>query len=207
MFEEQETLLPPTATDIARALDLLECRIGALPVAAITKDPLLVPVEMLDVLAWELSVDDWDTDWPEHRKRDVLLTAHDVHRHKGTPYGVLTAIEAMGYGKAQLIEGRQMPRLGGAAGRGLTRWPVPLGIGWVLGQAEKTLGLLTVGPQQALPLGREWTLGWADSHAIQTIDEDRAFHDRYGTPGRNAFTIEVKRIGAGFSLLSLLGII
>ena len=44
------------------------------------------------------------------------------------------------------------------------------------------------------------------SHAIQKVDEDRAFHDRYGTPGRNAFTIEVKRIGAGFSLLSLLGI-
>jgi phage protein U len=43
------------------------------------------------------------------------------------------------------------------------------------------------------------------SHAIQKIDEDRGFHDRYGTPGRNAYTIEVKRIGAGFSLLSLLG--
>jgi len=45
------------------------------------------------------------------------------------------------------------------------------------------------------------------SHAIQKVDEDRGFHDRYGTPGRNAYTIEVKRIGAGFSLLSLLGLI
>jgi phage protein U len=45
------------------------------------------------------------------------------------------------------------------------------------------------------------------SHAVQKVDEDRAFHDRYGTPGRNAFTIEVKRIGAGFSLPSLLGVI
>lgn len=43
-------------------------------------------------------------------------------------------------------------------------------------------------------------------HAIQKIDEDRAFHDRRGTPGRNAFTIEVKRMGSGFSLLGLLGI-
>ncbi|WPZ23094.1 phage tail protein [Sulfitobacter faviae] len=43
------------------------------------------------------------------------------------------------------------------------------------------------------------------SHAIQKIDEDRGFHDRYGTPGRNAYIIEVKRVGAGFSLLSLLG--
>ncbi|KEP69638.1 tail protein [Thioclava dalianensis] len=45
------------------------------------------------------------------------------------------------------------------------------------------------------------------SHAIQKIDEDRAFHDRFGAPGRNAYTIEVKRLGAGFSLLSLLGVI
>lgn len=42
------------------------------------------------------------------------------------------------------------------------------------------------------------------SHAIQRVDEDRAFHDRFGTPGRNTFTLEVKRLGAGFSLLSLL---
>lgn len=45
------------------------------------------------------------------------------------------------------------------------------------------------------------------SHAVQKVDEDRAFHDHNGAPGRNAFTIEVKRIGAGFSLLSLLGLI
>ena len=43
------------------------------------------------------------------------------------------------------------------------------------------------------------------SHAIQKVDEDRTYHDRYGTPGRNAYTIEVKRMSSGFSLLSLLG--
>lgn len=43
------------------------------------------------------------------------------------------------------------------------------------------------------------------SHAIQKVDEDRTYHDRYGAPGRNAYTIEVKRISSGFSLLSLLG--
>jgi phage protein U len=44
-------------------------------------------------------------------------------------------------------------------------------------------------------------------HAIQKIDEDRAFHDRFGEPGSNAYSIEVRRIGSGFSLLSLLGVI
>lgn len=43
-------------------------------------------------------------------------------------------------------------------------------------------------------------------HAIQSVSEDRAFHDRLGTPGRNAYTIEVKRMGGGLSLLSLLGV-
>ncbi len=45
------------------------------------------------------------------------------------------------------------------------------------------------------------------SHAIQKVDEDRTFHDRTGQPGRNAYSIEVRRIGSGFSLLSLLGVI
>ena len=45
------------------------------------------------------------------------------------------------------------------------------------------------------------------SHAIQKVDEDRGFHNRYGAPARNAYSIEVKRIGSGFSLLSMLGII
>ena len=44
------------------------------------------------------------------------------------------------------------------------------------------------------------------SHAIQKVDEDQAFHDRRGIPGRNAYSIEVKRLGAGLSLRSLLGV-
>lgn len=44
-------------------------------------------------------------------------------------------------------------------------------------------------------------------HTIQKVEEDRAYHDRTGTPGRNAYSIEIKRVGSGFSLLSLLGVI
>lgn len=44
-------------------------------------------------------------------------------------------------------------------------------------------------------------------HALQKVDEDRSFHDRYGTPARNAYTLELKRIERDGSLLSLLGII
>ena len=45
------------------------------------------------------------------------------------------------------------------------------------------------------------------SHAIQKVDEDRSFHNRWGTPGRNAYSIEVKPVGAGLSVLSFLGVL
>ena len=45
------------------------------------------------------------------------------------------------------------------------------------------------------------------SHAIQKIDEDRSYHDRFSVPGKIAYAIELKRIGSGYSLLSLLGVI
>ena len=157
------TLLPSTATDIAKAMDLLESRLHGLPVDAITKDPALVPVEMLDVLAWELSVDDWDESWPEAKKRSVLLSAHNVHRYKGTRFGVLAALAAMGYGQARIVEGWQMPRLGGVQSD-TTGTPAPLGLGWVLGQAARALGFLSYGPGVARPLGRGWVLGWTDIH-------------------------------------------
>lgn len=44
------------------------------------------------------------------------------------------------------------------------------------------------------------------NHAIQGVEEDQAFHDRRGIPGRNAYSIEVKRKGSGISLRSLLGV-
>lgn len=43
------------------------------------------------------------------------------------------------------------------------------------------------------------------SQAIQGVQEDRSFHDRYGQPGRNAYSITLARRSAGFSLMSLFG--
>lgn len=44
-------------------------------------------------------------------------------------------------------------------------------------------------------------------HAIQNITEDRTIHNRFGSAARNAYSIELKRVGSGFSLGSLLGVI
>lgn len=42
-------------------------------------------------------------------------------------------------------------------------------------------------------------------HAIQKVDDDRSFHDRRGEPARQAYSIELRKVGFGFSLVSLLG--
>jgi len=94
MFDANNTLLPPTATPLAKALDIVEERLFALPVAMITKDPWAVDVGMLDHLAWEHSVDVWDLDWPEVIKRNVIAASAEIHRFKGTPYAIRTALGA-----------------------------------------------------------------------------------------------------------------
>ncbi|TRD16968.1 phage tail protein I [Palleronia caenipelagi] len=96
MSEPRETLLPPTAPPLVQALDRLEERLFGLPVDAITKDPLAVPAGWLDALAWEHSVDVWNPDWSEETKRQVIAVAEEVHRYKGTPYGIRAALAGLG---------------------------------------------------------------------------------------------------------------
>lgn len=103
MFDVKDTLLPPTATPLAKALDILEDRLFGLPVQMISKDPATVDVGWLDHLAWEYSVDVWDAGWPEGVKRRVIAAAAEVHRHKGTPHAVKLALAAFGY-PAELSE-------------------------------------------------------------------------------------------------------
>ena len=55
------------------------------------------PEELLPWLAHTLSVDSWQQNWGEARKRDVIRASVDVHKHKGTLYAVKRAIEALGY--------------------------------------------------------------------------------------------------------------
>jgi hypothetical protein len=108
----------------------------------------------------EWSVDDWDAAWTEDKKRRVIAATKEVHRHKGTRYGVVTALEAMGYGVARITEGWELPRLGPgpAIGDGS-----PLGLSWELGGAGAVLGGGKVRGDGA-PLGTTWTLGWPDVH-------------------------------------------
>lgn len=90
------SMLPPTATELTKALDLLEERLFSLPVSMITKDPYAVSPGLLDHLAWEHSVDVWDSQWPEEVKRNVIAVSAEVHRFKGTPHAIRKALLAFG---------------------------------------------------------------------------------------------------------------
>jgi phage tail P2-like protein len=103
MFDPALSLLPRSATDLAKAFDILEERLFELPVEMITKDPWSVSESLLDHLAWEYSVDAWDTDWPVELKRKIISTSSVVHQYKGTPYAVKEAMSVFGV-ELELIE-------------------------------------------------------------------------------------------------------
>ena len=107
-----KTLLPPNATSLEQAFDKATAlQIEAIPVERIFEQwhPYKCPVHLLGWLAWALSVDDWNPDWPEAIKREVIASSIDVHRHKGTKASVKKALEALDI-DLQLIEFQDDPQ-------------------------------------------------------------------------------------------------
>lgn len=99
------SLLPPNATDLERKLEQVSARIDDIPIPIPQLwNPLTCPVNHLPWLAWQVSVDEWDSNWSEQTKRNVIAKSIDVHRHKGTPGAIKQALQSMGYKDVQIIE-------------------------------------------------------------------------------------------------------
>jgi phage tail P2-like protein len=91
--------LPSNATALERALaDVDGTRLLATPTAFIAGlwDPATCPADLLPYLAWALSVDVWNPDWPEATKRAVIAASPSIHRRKGTRAAVEDAVGALG---------------------------------------------------------------------------------------------------------------
>lgn len=116
-MSDRKSMLPASSTDLMKALDLLEGRLLDLPEEMITKDPAKAPVAILDHLAWENSVDVWDPDWPDDVKRAVIAISAEVHRYKGTPYAIRTALSVFDV-DTEFIEWWQPEGVAGAMERG-----------------------------------------------------------------------------------------
>ncbi len=92
------TLLPPNATALERAVELLAAaRTGAIDTplrqlwsAADCPEPLL------PWLAWGLSIDSWDPTWPLAVRRARVAQAIAIQRIKGTKKSVADVISAFG---------------------------------------------------------------------------------------------------------------
>ena len=92
-------LLPYNASALERALEGATARIGDIPVPL--RDlwsPQRCPLELLPWLAWALSVEEWDPQWPERVKRSIVADAIAVHREKGTVAALRRILEAVGAG-------------------------------------------------------------------------------------------------------------
>lgn len=117
-----KSLLPPNASKLERVLEQATSRVGAVPISL---RPLwnarTCPVKLLPWLAYQLGVDEWDNNWPEAYKRDVIESAREVRRKKGTPGAIKRALAALGHPNAVLVERQASIRHNGQAKRNGTR--------------------------------------------------------------------------------------
>ncbi|MFK7866218.1 MAG: phage tail protein I [Alphaproteobacteria bacterium] len=96
-LNETQTILPPNATPLERAAEQATAtRIEAIPVPIenlINVDHC--PAGFLPFLAWGLSVEDWDSDWSDNIKRQVIKSSFAIHKIKGTVAAVEMALNAL----------------------------------------------------------------------------------------------------------------
>lgn len=100
-------LLPPNSLPLERAIAASGAGIDALPVPIRDLwNPWKCPATVLPWLAWAVSVDDWDVNWGEDAKRQIIADSVTVHRHKGTRGAVRRALtNLLGSEAFTLVEG------------------------------------------------------------------------------------------------------
>lgn len=92
-----QTLLPPNATLLERSTEAATSRLGdvGVPIADMW-NPQAIPENALPWLAWALSADEWDGQWPESVKRQTVSSSPQIHRLKGTVGAVRRALNDLG---------------------------------------------------------------------------------------------------------------
>jgi len=122
MTDANATLLPPNATPPETALATVAARVSDVPVPIDRLwNPETCSAQLLPWLAWALSVDAWDTAWPEAVKRDVIRASFAVHERKGTVGAVKKAMAALGV-DVDLVEWWQEAPAGQPHTFPLTAW-------------------------------------------------------------------------------------
>jgi phage tail protein, P2 protein I family len=91
------SLLPPNASELERALEAVGLSLLDLPVPIDTLwNPDTISADLLPWLAWSLSVESWKPYWSDVIKRNRVKTAIDIARRKGTAKSVRDVVESFG---------------------------------------------------------------------------------------------------------------
>lgn len=102
-----KSILPPNASQLqkdfeqaasARLLSLQDNPLRFL------SNPDLCPEYLLPWLAWAVSVDVWNNDWPPATKRAVIRQSVQVHKQKGTTGALRRALSAFGFADIDIAE-------------------------------------------------------------------------------------------------------
>lgn len=94
-----KSLLPSNQKSFVKELDVATCEaLQSIDPQIIRKvwNPWKCPLSLLPFLAWSVSVDEWDDDWAENQKRQVVADSIWNHWHKGTNPTLRDAISKVG---------------------------------------------------------------------------------------------------------------
>jgi len=108
-----ETIIPHT-TPLERDVEKVTA-FPDLPIDALASfvDPRRVDVRFLPWLAYRFSVDIWNDDWTEAKKRDVIAQQFDLHRLKGTKEGIARMLRVV---DSTLLQSKAFPQRAFATG-------------------------------------------------------------------------------------------
>lgn len=98
------SLLPPASTALERAIEQTQARFAPDLSVSTLWDADTCPDAFLPYLAWAMSVDEWDQNWGDDKKRAVIKESRSIHQHKGTLSAIRRALTALGQPDAEIIE-------------------------------------------------------------------------------------------------------
>ena len=95
---ENKPLLPINSSEFEKSLDKISMAISNLPIdIKKINNPDICPPDFLPFLAWQYSVEYWDSDWPVKFKRNIVKSAIKIHQHKGTVGAMNDALGTLDY--------------------------------------------------------------------------------------------------------------
>lgn len=99
-------LLPPSATALQRSLaDASALALDPTPISWLA-DATRCPAAFLPWLAWSRSAEGFDAATTEERQRELIKTAIQIHKRKGTVAAVRDVFRALGLGEVTIEQGR-----------------------------------------------------------------------------------------------------